>query len=196
MLSLVGVACVSPSISGFASKKIYENLMENKISDATEKVLGSKSESAYKRQIERSINKFDPISSSILKKSGAFKIENFLTNKANKNAINKTIKEKAISYIDFLLTLFFSTILMIFLKVLLKKISLKNIPLLGGADSLLGCVLGIFECLVFIFILFNLFNLFTPFFNTTKSDNSIYNSINDSLTFKYFKEFNIWKQMN
>ena len=192
MLSLIGVACVSPSLSGIVSKKMYESFMENKILDATEKVLGSKSEKACKRQIDKSMKKFDPISSIVLKKSGAFKLENFLTSKTNKDAINNTIKDQAIGYISFVLTLLISAVLMIFLKILLKRVSLKSIPLLGGADALLGCALGIFECLILVFVALNLFRLFSPFFNATNSDIGIYNSINDSLTFKYFKEFNLW----
>ena len=82
---------------------------------------------------------------------------------------------------------------MIIFRILLKRISLRNLPVIGGVDAVLGGALGLFECLVLVFAFFYMFSLFYPFFGESKNDFVLYNSIKESLAFRFFKEFNLWK---
>jgi uncharacterized membrane protein required for colicin V production len=189
---LLVISLVVPNISSSASKKVYKDFIEKKVLCITEKVLGSDSEKVYKKQLDKALRNLDPISSSILKRSDACNIEAFIANKSNKDAVNNIVKEKALRYIDFLLTLIISLVLMVVFKILLKRFSLRNLPVIGGIDAVLGGTLGVLECLVLIFAFFYVFSLICANFNEAKSSFALYNKVNESLAFKFFKEFNFW----
>ena len=166
--------------------------MEEKVICVVEKVLESASEKVYKQQLDKALRKLDPFSSVILKGSGVCNTETFVTNKSNKEVISNIVKERSLRYIEFLLTLVISLILMVIFRILLKRFSLRNLPVIGGIDAVLGGALGLLECLVLVFSFFYMVNLFNPFFNESKGSFLIYNSVRESLAFKCFKEFDFW----
>ena len=189
---LLLISLVAPNISSGASKKIYKSFMEEKVNSVVEKVLESTSEKVYKRQLDKALHKLDPLSSIVLRGSGVCNVETFLTNNFNKEVINNIVRERSLRYIEFLLTLVIFLILMVISRILLKRFSLRNLPVIGGIDAVLGGALGLLECLVLVFSFFYMFSLFNPFFSESKGSFLIYNSVKESLAFKYFKEFDFW----
>lgn len=191
-LSLLVVAAFVPNISSAFSERIYNSFLENKVSGVTNEILNSNSLSSFNSGTNKVINKLDFLSSSILKHSGACSLENFTGNSKSRDAINGAIKEKALSYMNFLLTLLLFGVFLLLFKILLRRFSLRHLPVIGGMDAALGGVLGAVEFLVFAYTLLNLFNLFLPFVNEESRSFKILNSVSDSLAFKYFREFRVW----
>lgn len=192
-LSLLIVAAFVPNVSNTFSERIYDGLLKDKVSGVTNEILTSDSLSSFNSSTSKMINKMDFLSSSILKHSGACSLENFTGGSKSKDSINSAIKEKTLSYMNFLLTSLLFFVFLLLFRILLRRFSLRHLPVIGSMDAILGGALGALEFVVLVYALLNLFNLFLPFLDEESSGfKIILNNVNNSLAFKYFKEFHVW----
>ena len=193
LLSLVVVAVFAPNISNVFAEGIYNKFLESKVSSVSSEIISNGPKNVSVNNVDKIVSEPDFLFFHVLKNSGACSSESFKNGYISKDLVNNTIKEKVINYINFVLTLFVSCVLLFLLRIFLRKVSLKSIPVLGSMDSFLGGALGVFEFFSLVFILFNLFSLFCQFFNKEYNDLGICDSVNKSLAFKFFKESNICK---
>ena len=191
-LSLIVVAFFAPNISSAFADGFYSKFLENKVNSLSNEIINNNFTNISKSNLDKIIGKPNFLFFHILKNSGA--CSNSLKNKhIDRDLISKTIKEKILNYVNFILTLLVSAVLLFLFRLFFRRISLKSVPVLGGMDSILGGALGVLEFLFLVFILFNLFNLYCSFFNKEYNNFRIYENVNESLAFKYFKEFSFWK---